>query len=585
MNPEWLCYVNGQEYGPYTWPQLVQMAAAGNVVPSTNVRRNFDSQWYLAEHVPGLFSAPGAPVAPQAAAHPTTAPRATAVAAGKAVSKSGARPVVTAAVASAPVAQPAVHPQPQPVYAQQPAVPKGRVVSAAPTAIAPVADTRPIPIAINPAATNYVAPASATATDEPIPGKKKDNSKQLVIYSGAAIVAVALLGGAALIWKFTRPPEAPKEVAVAPVILPQEEADPNVIAEEANGTEANPTEVIENAKPANKSTTKTAAKTATPTKTETAAAPSPLLKSIAAWKPIEKFGSVGAKNGLTCTKLSAYLAADVTGRRVVVRTTGGAVAAPAGIAPAGEAVDNGAAATVAPAVEGNAAETPPIAAPLVAPAAPTGPVKYVSAEAAPFLFVEMTITNKDSKPLTYGGCNSGDSTALLIDAAGKPFSLVPVSGTPNVVRQPAGKEVNPGEAIQDTLVFAVPANADLLFRFALPRLAFSAKLPPGAWGYEIGGAALAASAQPTAGTDPANPGKPTGPIGRQAIPIPGLQDPPPPAPMPVPAPAQPAEPEMKKPEPKERIPIPGLTDEPEKKPAGPKIAEEVPNLNPPPAKK
>lgn len=574
MNPEWLCYVNGQEYGPYTWPQLVQMAAAGNVVPSTNVRRNFDSQWYLAEHVPGLFSAPAVPVAPQAAAHPTTPPRATAVAAGKAVSKSGARPV-----AAAPVAQPA-YPQQAPAYSQQPAVPKGRVVSAAPTAISPAADTKPIPIAVNPVATSYATPASTADGDEPIAGKKKDSSKQLVLYLGGAIAGVALLGTAALIWKFTRPAEEPQEVAVAPVILPQEESDPNVIAEEANGTEANPTEEIENAPSQNKSTTKPAAKTATPTKTETAA-PNPLLKSIAAWKPIEKFGSVGAKSGLTCTKLSAYLAADVTGRRVVVRTTGGAITA-----PVGEAVDNGAAATVAPAVAGNAAETPPLAAPLVAPAAPASPVKYVSAEAAPFLFVEMTITNRDTKPLTYAGCNSGATTALLIDAAGQPFSLVPVSGTPNVVRQPAGKEVNPGEAIQDTLVFAVPANADLLFRFALPRLAFSSKLPPGAWGYEIGGAALAASAQPAAGTEPA---KPTGPIGRQAIPIPGLQDPPMPQPVPVqpvpvqPAPAQPAEPEMKKPEPKERIPIPGLTDEPEKKPA-PKTAEEVPNLNPPPAK-
>ena len=60
MNPEWLCYVNGQEFGPYTWPQLVQMAASGNVVPQTYVRRNFDSQWYLAEQVPGLFAPAGA---------------------------------------------------------------------------------------------------------------------------------------------------------------------------------------------------------------------------------------------------------------------------------------------------------------------------------------------------------------------------------------------------------------------------------------------------------------------------------------------------------------------------------------------
>jgi hypothetical protein len=578
MNPEWLCYVNGQEYGPYTWPQLVQMAAAGNVLPSTHVRRNFDSQWYTAEQVPGLFTAPGAAVTPQAAAHPTTPPRIAVAGVGKAVkSKSGASPVAVAAAASPgpqPTAVAQAPQQPPPAYPQQKAVPKGRVVSKAPTAIAPVADTKPIPIApivVNPAATTTYSPATTADDDEPIPGKRKDNSKQLVLYLGGAIVGVALLGGAALIWNFTRPPEAPKEVAAAPVILPKEESDPNVIAEEATGTEANPGEVVKAvAKPGAKTNT-------TAKKTDTAvAATNPLVRSIASWKAIEKFGSVGAKSGLTCTKMSAYLAADATGRRVSVRMTGGAVTP-----PAGEAIDNGAAASVAPAADGNVSETPPIAAPVIAPApaAPTGPVKYVSAEAAPFLFVELTITNRDAKPLTYAGWNNGETAALLVDAQGRPFSLVPVSGTPNVMRHAGPKEVKPGEAIQDTVVFAVPANAELLFRLVLPRPAFSSKLS-GAWGYEIGGVALAST--PVAnGTDPAIPGQPTGPIGRQAIPIPGLQDPP----VPVqPAPALPAEPEMKKPEPKERIPIPGLTDEPDK-PAKPKMAEEVPNLNPTPAKK
>jgi hypothetical protein len=550
MNPEWLCYVNGQEYGPYTWPQLVQMAATGNVVPSTHVRRNFDSQWYLAEQVPGLFApaaaAPLSAASPKQAVHPSS-------------------PARTAVVAKA-VAQPTY---PQPTQPQQPvAVPKGRVVAAAPTAITPVADTRPQPIAVNAAVKTYASPA-AQDDDEPIPGRKKDSTKQMVLYLGGAIVGVALLGGAALIWKFTRPPEVPQEVAVAPVVLPADESDPNLISEEANAAEANPNDLPGNANPANKTTTKATAKTVTPKQVEAATAvANPLIKSIAAWKPIEKFGSVGAKSGLTCTKLSAYLAADATGRKVAVRTTG-TVVTPA----AAEATDNAAAASITPA----AAETPPIAAPVAPPA---GPVKYVSAEAAPFLFVEMTITNRDSKPLTYGGCNSGETTALLIDAAGKPFSLVPVSGTPNVVRQPAGKEVKPGEAIQDTLVFEVPPTADLLFRFVLPRVAFSPKLPPGGWGYEISGPALAAAGNTQIAGGPAGSAAPTGPIGRQAIPIPGLQEPPP-MPQPAPAPAQPAEPEMKKPVPMERIPIPGLGDAPETKPAGPKVPEEVPNLNPP----
>ena len=432
---------------------------------------------------------------------------------------------------------------------------------------------------MNPAATpTYVAPVATADDDDPIPGKRKDSTKQMVLYLGGAIAGVALLGGAALIWKFTRPPEAPKEVAAAPVILPKEESDPNVIAEEATGTEANPGEVVKaTAKPGVKTNT-------TAKKNETAAAATnPLVKSIASWKAIEKFGSVGAKSGLTCTKMSAYLAADATGRRVSVRMMGGAV-----VPPAGEAIDNGAAASVAPAVDGNAADTPPIAAPVIAPVQPaaTGPVKYVSAEAAPFLFVELTITNRDAKPLTYAGWNNGETAALLVDAAGKPFSLVPVSGTPNVMRHAGPKEVKPGETIQDTVVFAVPANAELLFRLVLPRPAFSSKLS-GAWGYEIGGVALAST--PVANGNV--PAVPTGPIGRQPIPIPGIQEP---LPMPVPvqpapaqpAPAQPApaEPEMKKPEPKERIPIPGLTDEPDK-PAKPKMPEEVPNLNPTPAKK
>src|SRR5688572_7671947 len=171
MNPEWLCYVNGQEYGPYTWPQLVQMAQSGNVVPQTHVRRNFDSQWYLAEQVPGLFSAPAVPAAqsPKKAAHPAMPPRAAATSgiSKSSMSKSGVQPVAAAAsvpqVHAPQVYAPAMEPVPQlPIPTPQPAaLPKGRVVTA-PTAPVPVAttETKPQWIPVNPPAT---APAAAAA--------------------------------------------------------------------------------------------------------------------------------------------------------------------------------------------------------------------------------------------------------------------------------------------------------------------------------------------------------------------------------------------------------------------------------------
>lgn len=606
MNPEWLCYVDGQEYGPYTWPQLVQMAQAGNVVPQTHVRRNFDSQWYLAEQVPGLFSASAAATNPKTAAHPA-APAKLASGTKKAGSKSGTQPAMKAVAKAAPVAAPMLpEPAAAPAAAQAPAVapavasvPKGRVISKSPAAAA--AANKPIPLQQQPAAepsaafvVPKVATATAPATDSngvELPTRKKDNSKQLVLYLGGAIVGVALVGGAALIYNFTRPPEQPKETAAAPVEIPTTEKDPNVIGEEVNpADEVNPAEA---AKPA---PAKNAAKSGT--KTEPAKAKTPevvpgaspatttLVRTVAAWKPIEKFGSVGMKNGLTCTKMIAYLAADASGRKVAVRSTG---SAPPAAAPA----DNAATASVAPNTDANGAATPAIIAPTPAPA---GPVKYSAAEAASFLFIELTITNKDTtKPQNYAGWNNGETAAVLVDAAGKEFKLAPASATPGASRQKA-KEVKPGETFQDTLVFEVPPTADLQFRVVLPPIAFSPKLK-GAWGYEIGGGYLASAETPVAnapamvGAD----GKPLPPGAHSSgrLPIPGLDQPPPPMPQPaaVQAPAQPAgEPEMKKDDkpgpPTSRIPIPGLEDDSKPAaPATPKKPDEVPNLAPPPVKK
>jgi hypothetical protein len=604
MNPEWLCYVNGQEYGPYTWPQLVQMAASGNVVPQTYVRRNFDSQWYLAEQVPGLFS-PAVPAGPKQAARPATPPRTAAAGISpKKPNKSGAHSAVSAKTTPTPAATALLpEPTPEPVMQQpvvkqpvmeqpvvQPAVPKGRAVAPKSAAVAPAAENKPQWIPVNPTAATSSASSSlplavqSADSEGKTPATKPDKSKNLVLMLGGAICAVAILGGIAVVWKVTRKPEEPNPIAAAPVEIPATESDPNIVAEEANPAgEVNPVET-----PATKPATKPSS---TPGKPETAgtkkgtaapaanAATNALLRSISAWRPIEKFSRIKIDPGLHCIKLQAYLAADEQGRKVAVRAEGIPPAAPGEAAPEG-----GVNAAVAPATEGAPSEAPVIIAPM--PTAPAGPVKYVSAEAAPFLFVEVTITNPDSKPRPYTGWNNADTAALLIDATGKPFTLLPPSATPNVKRQ-ASQELQPGATIQDTLVFAVPPTGDLLFRLALPKPAFSPKLN-GAWSYEISGVALVG---PPAGTAPATAGPgeaPLVPRSSTTIPIPGLQDVPPPQPAPQPAPEKPAdmpEPE-KKPMPTERIPIPGLTDVlEEKKPAGPKRAEEVPNLAPPPPKK
>jgi hypothetical protein len=591
MNPEWLCYVEGQEYGPYTWPQLVQMAAAGNIIPTSYVRRHHDSQWYTADQVPGLFG-PAVPVSPKHAARPAGAPPSPAASgAMKKVSttKTAIRTATPqthspppADTRSATLTPPEGMPELPPAIPQE--LPRGRVASKPAAAQQqPVATQSPtagkpgwIPV-VKEAAPGQVSasplsfPATAKTTGEVAPAKKPDKSKTMVLALGGAIAGVALIGIIAVVWKMNQKPPAIKEVVTAtPVEIPTTEVDP-LSAIEANPTDA-ATAPATTAASATKKGTAPAATTGLETKP--AAAPSDaaavlLVKSVKQWKPIEEFGKIGVVPGLTCTKIDAWLAADATGRRVNVKLQTNAAA--------GEEVQ----ASVAPAAEGAAAEPPAIAAPVTG----TGGTQFVATEAAPFLFVQVTINNGDKvKPRPYAGWNVGDTAAILADATGKPFSVVPPAATPGVTRI-AAKEVLPGETIVDTLVFAVPPAGDLLFRLALPKPAFSAK-QTGAWGYEVSGAGLATlAAGPQGAAAEGNVAAPA-PVVRPmvALPIPGVQE----EPKSQPALAGPApEPEVKKPafNPNGPIPIPGLTDVPADKPAGPKKPEEVPNLNAPPKKK
>jgi hypothetical protein len=49
-------YVMGQEYGPYPWGQLRQMATTGQLKADASVRNATGGGWYPVSQVPGVFS-------------------------------------------------------------------------------------------------------------------------------------------------------------------------------------------------------------------------------------------------------------------------------------------------------------------------------------------------------------------------------------------------------------------------------------------------------------------------------------------------------------------------------------------------
>src|SRR6186997_3050007 len=47
--------VGGEEYGPFTWDQMLQMAAEGRVTPELPVRKASDPKWSTAADISGLL--------------------------------------------------------------------------------------------------------------------------------------------------------------------------------------------------------------------------------------------------------------------------------------------------------------------------------------------------------------------------------------------------------------------------------------------------------------------------------------------------------------------------------------------------
>jgi hypothetical protein len=61
MDDRWIIRVNGKEYGPVDLDTLAEWKREGRLLPSNEVRREFDGSWTTATALPGVFAPPPLP--------------------------------------------------------------------------------------------------------------------------------------------------------------------------------------------------------------------------------------------------------------------------------------------------------------------------------------------------------------------------------------------------------------------------------------------------------------------------------------------------------------------------------------------
>ena len=277
--------VGGEEYGPFTWDQMLQMAAEGRVTPELPIRKVSDSQWSTAAAIPGLLG--GAKPAAQKAA----APSAAAPAAKSAIKK--AKPL-----ARPPVSRPA-----PPVVNAPQNIPVG--VPAGIPVGAPVGVAVGSPASSSSGAFNFdlnAAPSGKQRTvkksvldDEDSPAiKKKGNTPLLIGALGGGAALVAIIVGITVYITMFRGGKEEKVVAT--------NTSTETEGTDEEGAESNPGETNPEGEADSGSKKAAAAKTkaAKGTKATTPDAKSPpksdqkaIVEGIREWKNIVTLKSVG----------------------------------------------------------------------------------------------------------------------------------------------------------------------------------------------------------------------------------------------------------------------------------------------------
>jgi hypothetical protein len=499
VKDQWYCGVDGQQYGPYTWDQLRAMAAEGRIVPETYVRREIDQQWLSAAQIPGLLarkktkkpaSASASHSDSGAFAGATAAPTTTVTSAAT-VTPGVAKPAGTMSATKKLKAAKPISPAPAspkvaavPAVGAAAAVPAGQAVGAVPVGqpVSPAAPPVGVPMgfAINTAPTPRV---SQGADDDELPRKKKGSPLILVGVLGGVVLAIAIVGVAAVAWNWSQPAAdgegeltSAEEASTNDTDPAPAEGNPGEVAEGNPSGETNPgaaSGAVATEKAGEKGDESAGGKL--PPKTVAAA--QKVIASQGKWSDLLRHKEIKINN-VSLSVLSVWLASDLAGTRVDPQV------------PAGDASAKSAAG------ESSAAQ---------------------SSVAGKYVFVEVRIANAAPVPRKYNSWNAAGATAVILASdAGDILAPVSPSSTPGVKRQ-ATVQVQPGQSVFDVLVFEAPAKPFESLKLALAKSAV-VDTAKGHWAFAVPLEAMFRKRPDLASSPAAGEGAGGGPISANQAP-------------------------------------------------------------------
>ncbi|HUE74720.1 MAG TPA: DUF4339 domain-containing protein, partial [Pirellulaceae bacterium] len=257
MKAEWFAKVNDQEYGPYTWQQMLQMAAEGRVPADLPVKRTSDKKWFTARQVPGLVTP--TPTAAKAAVPTPSRP------AKDDSQLRRAKPLAPSAAADAVPIPPAPPPSPPPP----------------PRAAVQTASNSPWPVIVSDVPKTKLA-ATKSSKQEGEDEQPRKRSPLVIVGILASVAAVVLVAGGIGAWAvWYRPrPTAIDQVAKTP-------------APEANVGGGDSLALVKTA--ATSADDDAAPSSAGPTQAELAAQEK-TVKSISSWHSVAGVKSFGVSN-------------------------------------------------------------------------------------------------------------------------------------------------------------------------------------------------------------------------------------------------------------------------------------------------
>ena len=404
--------VGGEEYGPFTWDQMLQMAAEGRVTPELPIRKASDAQWSTAADIPGLLgSAKSAAPAPKPAA--------------KSAASSASTPAGKSAVKKAkPLARPPsgrpvppVVTTPQNIPAGIPVgAPVGTTAAAPPVAASSALGAFNFDLGAAPSGKPRSVKKSALDDDEEddVVTKKTSRTPLILGVLGGVTVLVAVIVGLTIYITMFRGGKEEQLVAT--------NASDETKAAKVKRGESNPGEVTPEGE------------------AETGAKKPASAKGDANTNMLDAQPKLEADRKLAQTAISSV----PKDRWVNVATSSRFGIGNANVEISRVWLSNQ-----------NAEQSSN---------APEGSQKYLA--------VELVISNKAGATLKYKGWNNpGKTPVFLIDEKDQRYKLLPVASTPGIPRLTKA-DIKGGARVSEVLVFEAPSESFEELKLLLPQSVF-----------------------------------------------------------------------------------------------------------------